>query len=430
MPHTLNLKKISFLIYGLGSSGRSVIRYFKKNKVSNYTVWDDNSNLRKKFRSKNVLDLVKALKKVDFIILSPGISLKKTKYRKILIKFQKKIITDIDLLYLSNIKFKSIVVTGSNGKSTTCKIITHLLKKNKFKVELGGNIGTPILSLNIKKNVFFVIEASSFQLSHSKYICPDYAILLNITNDHLDWHGTMQDYIESKLKIFKLQKKNNFALVNDKYKKIYKRKKYLGKLISINFKNYKKIKNKLKSEYLKSSTNDQNMNFAYALSKLLKISNISFIKSLKTFVGLPHRYEIFLKKKNTIFINDSKATNFQAAKFALSSNKNIYWIVGGLPKNKDKIDLRNTKNNIIKSYIIGKNINFFKEQLKNKVKYSITKNLNNSLIKIMNDIKLFKKRKNIILLSPCAASFDQFKNFENRGNEFKKLSKLYAKKYI
>jgi len=103
-------------------------------------------------------------------------------------------------LYLSNSKFKSIVVTGSNGKSTTCKIIAHLLKKNKFNVELGGNIGTPVLNLKIKKNIFFVIEASSFQLSHSKFIHPNYAILLNITNDHLDWHGSMQDYIKSKFK--------------------------------------------------------------------------------------------------------------------------------------------------------------------------------------------------------------------------------------
>ena len=173
MPHTLNLKKISFLIYGLGSSGRSVIRYFKKNKVSNYTVWDDNSNLRKKFRSKNVLDLVKALKKVDFIILSPGISLKKTKYRKILIKFQKKIITDIDLLYLNNVRFKSIVVTGSNGKSTTCKIITHLLRKNKFNVEFGGNIGTPVLDLKIKKILFLLLK-----LPHINFLIQNLYILI------------------------------------------------------------------------------------------------------------------------------------------------------------------------------------------------------------------------------------------------------------
>ncbi len=430
MSHTLNLKKLSFLVYGLGTTGYSVIKYLKKNKNSRFFVWDDNLKLRKKFGSRSVFNLKTTLKEVDYIILSPGISLKKTKYKKDLIKYKKKIITDIDLLYLINSKFKSIVVTGSNGKSTTCKIIAHLLKKNKYNVALGGNIGTPVLNLKFKKNVFLVIEASSFQLSHSKFIHPNYSILLNITNDHVDWHGSMQAYIQSKLKIFNLQKKNDFALVNNKFKNIFRRKKYLGKLVSVKFKEYKEIKPKIKNTYLKYSTNDQNMNFVYALSKLLKIKKKSFIKSMNSFVGLPHRYEIFLKKKNISFINDSKATSFQATKFALASSKNIFWILGGLPKFNDKIDLSHIKNNIIKSYIIGKNMNFFKKQLKNKIKFSVSKNLKNAIIKALKDIKLFKKANNIILLSPGAASFDQFKNFENRGNEFKKLSKIYAKKFI
>ena len=430
MSHTLNLKEFSFLVYGLGSTGYSVINYLKKKKITNFFVWDDNAKLRKKFRFNSVLNLKDSLKEVDYIVLSPGISLKKTRYKKDLLKFKKKIITDIDLLYLSNSKFKSIVVTGSNGKSTTCEIIAHLLKTNKFNVEVGGNIGTPVLNLKIKKNIFFVIEASSFQLSHSKFIHPNYAILLNITNDHLDWHGSMQAYIESKLKIFNLQRKNNFALVNEKFKDIFRRKKYLSKLVSIKFQDYKKIKPKIKNNYLKSNINDENMNFAYSLAKLLKIKKNSFIKSMSSFLGLPHRYEIFLRKKNITFINDSKGTSLQATKFALASSKNIYWILGGLPKYKDKIDLKYIKNNIIKSYIIGKNINFFKKQLKNKVKFSVRKNLRNAIIQALKDVKLSKQTSNTILLSPGAASFDQFENFENRGNEFKKLSRLYAKKFI
>ena len=430
MSHTLNLKKLSFLVYGLGSTGHSVVKYFKKRKIQNFSVWDDNAKLRRKFGSKGASNLKNILKEVDYIVLSPGISLEKTKYKKDLIKFRKKIITDIDLLYLSNSKFKSIVVTGSNGKSTTCKIIAHLLKKNKFNVEVGGNIGTPVLNLKIKKNIFFVIEASSFQLSHSRFIHPNYAILLNITNDHVDWHGSIQSYIKSKLKIFYLQEQNNFALVNNNFKAIFRRKKYLSRLVSIRFRDYKKIKSKIQNSYLKFSGNDENMHFVYALAKLLKIKNNSFIKSMNSFLGLPHRYEIFLKKKGITFINDSKATSFQATKFALASSKNIYWIVGGLPKDKDKLDLKYIKNNIIKSYIIGKNINFFKKQLKNKVKFSVTKNLKKAIISALRDIKLLKKTNNTILLSPSAASFDQFKNFENRGNEFKKLSKLYAKKLI
>ena len=430
MHQTLNLKKFSFLVYGLGSTGNSVIKYFKRKRIYNYFVWDDDIKLRKKFKFKNTSNLKNTLKNIDYIVLSPGINLKKTKYKKYLIRFKKKIITDIDLLYLSNQNFKSIVVTGSNGKSTTCKIIAHLLKKNGFDVALGGNIGTPVLNLKIKKNIIFVIEASSFQLYHSEFIHPNYAILLNITNDHLDWHGSMQAYIKSKLKLFNLQERNNFALVNNNLKNIFKKKKYMSKLVSIKFKDYKKIKPKIQNNYLESAINDENMNFVYTLAKLLKISNKSFIKSMSSFLGLSHRYEIFLKKKGITFINDSKATSLQAAKFALANSRNIYWILGGLPKDKDKINFKYIKNNIIKSYIIGEKISFFKKILNNKIKFTVSKNLSSSILRALKDIKISENNNNTLLFSPGAASFDQFKNFESRGNEFKRLSKLYAKKYI
>ena len=158
---------------------------------------------------------------------------------------EKKVITDLDLLYLSNKKFKSIVITGTNGKSTTSKIIAHLLKKNNFKVKLGGNIGTPVLNLNLRQDTFFIIEASSFQLSYSKFIHPNYALLLNITNDHLDWHGSKQNYINSKFRIFNLQNKNDYALINNNLTKIYKKKKYLGK--KNQSRNKRLFKNKIKN---------------------------------------------------------------------------------------------------------------------------------------------------------------------------------------
>jgi len=421
-----NFKNLSFLVYGLGVTGQSVVRFFKKNKINNYKVWDDkNKNL---YRNKRTINLNDTLKDVNYIVLSPGVSLSKSK--KKLVKYKNKIITDIDLLYLLNRNFKSIVVTGTNGKSTTCKIINHLLKNNNIKTLLGGNIGTPVLNLDLKKNIFLVIEASSYQLAHSKFICPDYAFLLNITNDHLDWHGSMKNYVNSKFKIFELQKKNQYSFVNIKFKKKFKQKKFLSKLIIPKKEDYKKLKYKIKNIYIKSNINDENMSNVFKFSKLLNISESSFIKSMNTFTGLPHRYEFFLKKKNINFINDSKATSFQATKFALENTKNIFWILGGLPKKNDKIILKGLRNNIIKSYIIGRNINFFKNQIKKKIDFNVTKNLKNSIIKALKDIKILKNEKNTVLFSPAAASFDQFLNFEMRGNEFKKLSRYYARKYI
>ena len=419
------LKELSFLVYGLGLSGRSVIKFFKKNNINNFQVWDDKQKiLNKKYRSKS---LIHTLNKVDYIVLSPGISLLK---KKILSKFRKKIITDIDLFYLNNSKSKSIVVTGTNGKSTTCKLLTHLLRKTKFKCSMGGNIGTPILDLVNRKDSFIVIEASSFQLSHSKFICPDYAFFLNFSNDHLDWHGSINKYFNSKLKIFSLQNKNNFAMINNNLKKQFKKNKLLGKLIVPKVKDYRKIKNKIKNDYLKSNINDENMSFIYTFSKLLKIREKSFFDAMKSFKGLSHRFEIFLKKGDITFINDSKATSFAATKSALQSLKNIYWILGGLPKKNDKFQLFKLKKNIIKCYLIGKNINFFRNQIKGKIDFSITKNLKNSIIQILKDSKLLKQNDISILLSPSAASFDQFENFEKRGEEFKKLCKKYARKFI
>ena len=425
MVQSSKLKEPSFLVYGLGLSGRSVINFFKKNSIKNFKVWDDKKkNLYKKYRSKN---LIHTLNQVNYIVLSPGISLLKNKK---LSKFRKKIITDIDLFYLYKNKSKSIVVTGTNGKSTTCKLIAYLLQKNKFKCSLGGNIGTPILSLKNSKNSFVIIEASSFQLSHSKFICPDYALFLNFSNDHLDWHGTKKKYLNSKLKIFYLQKKKNFAIINKNFKKKFIENKFSGKLLFPKIKDYRKIKKRINNNYLTLNINEENMSFVYTLSKLLKISDISFLKTMKSFKGLSHRFEIFLKKGNVTFINDSKATSFTAVESALCSLRNIYWILGGLPKRNDKLKLSKCKENIIKCYITGKDINFFKNQIKGRIDSTITKNLKNSIIKISKDIKLQNHTHKSILLSPGAASFDQFENFEKRGEEFKKLCKKYVRKFI
>tara|TARA_B100000242_G_scaffold218501_1_gene159749 strand:- start:182 stop:1468 length:1287 start_codon:yes stop_codon:yes gene_type:complete len=428
MPFHKNFKELSFLIYGLGLTGKSVVNFFKKNKIKNYEVWDDKNT--RLFKNKRARNLNKCLNKVDYIVLSPGVSITKAKNKHKLIKYKKKIITDLDLAYLLKKFNKSIVVTGTNGKSTTCKILTHLLKKNKFKVLLGGNIGTPILDLEIKKNTLLVIEASSFQLAYSKFISPDYAFLLNITNDHIDWHGSMKNYFNAKFRIFQNQEKYQYSFLNKKFESHFKKRNFLGKLIIPQIKRYKKIKPFLKNTYLSSNINDENMSHIFALANLLKITNKSFFNSLNSFKGLPHRYEIFLKRKNCIFINDSKATSFEATKFALKYTKNIYWILGGLPKKKDKIILRDVKKNIKRSYIIGKNINFFKNQIQNKINFYEAKTLKNSIIQALKDISNNKEKNISLLFSPASASFDQFLNFEKRGEEFKKLSRFYARKYI
>ena len=422
MRESFNFKDKSFAVYGLGLTGKSVINFLKKNNVNKILSWDDNlnnPNLKQKNKFKISLGIV------DYIVVSPGINIKKTKFKKILLKNKNKIITDLDLFFLKNKIKKSIIITGTNGKSTTCFLVHHVLKKNKIKNKLAGNIGKPILDIKFKKKEIYVIEASSFQLEYSKFIKPYCAAILNISQDHLDWHGSKKNYISSKIKIFKNQTKNDIAMLDDKnLKNIYKNSNFLGKLKFISSCPIKL--NDTKNNYLKLETNRNNIKFAYFITKLFNINKKAFLKSLISFKGLSHRHEIFLKLGSCTFINDSKATSFESTKKALRSNNNIVWITGGQPKKNDKIQVNEFKHKIIKTYIIGKHSNFFAKQLRKKIKFEIVKNLKFAVKKIF---KSFKRNKDqTILFSPASASYDQYKNFVERGDKFKNLVIKNAKK--
>ena len=433
MSFDQDFKTKSYAIYGLGLTGHSTLNFLKKSGVKNFFLWDDNSKKRNNFKVKYDRQFFKKkLNKVNYIIISPGININKSFFKKDLNKNFVKILTDIDLFFLKHDKklIKSIVVTGTNGKSTFCKILEHILKKKGLDVKSGGNIGNPILDLKMKKKTVVIIEASSFQLALSKFIKPNYAILLNITNDHLDWHKSMANYIHSKFKIFENQNTKDQAFIGEKkFLNYYKQKGFLGKINYLNNKKYNQEEKKIKNSYLKLKMNRKNLEFIFGLIKFFKISNNSAVKFLNSFRGLPHRHEEFLTKKNIKFINDSKATSFESTKYALQNNKNIFWILGGLPKKHDRIRLGKLKNNIYKAYIIGKHPSFFKKQLKNKVKFIIFLTLKQALHNIFLDLKNCSGS-STVLLSPSSASYDQFKNFEERGNQFKNLVKIYARKHF
>jgi UDP-N-acetylmuramoylalanine--D-glutamate ligase len=422
------IKENSYAIYGLGLSGTSVHKFLKKIKVKKIYTWDDKKNSKNK-KKYNLFR--RMLDKVNYIVISPGINIKKTRFKSILLKNKKKIITDLDLFYLQKLPITSIVITGTNGKSTTCKLIQHVLKTNKVNVQLGGNIGKPILDLKIKKKIIVIIEASSFQLSYSKFIKPKFAAILNITKDHLDWHGTIEDYQNSKFNIFSKQDSQDYALLNNQELiRQFGKKFFLSKLIKIRGDSAEKsIKKYIKNKYLLSKPNLENVSFVYKLSSILKIKKKIILKALNTFKGLPHRNEIFYKKRGITFINDSKATSFEATQYALKNNKNIFWIVGGRPKLGDRFNLQNLRKNIIKSYIIGKNINYFKKQIGKSVDYRSSFNLKNALQNIFKDLLFMKKKHATVLLSPASASYDQFNNFTERGDQFKKLTLKYARKF-
>ena len=418
MESLRDLKSKKIGIYGLGLTGKSVINFLRKNKFKDYFSWDD--------KTKKTPHVKKFIDKSDFIVISPGINLKNSPFKINLLKNKKKIISDLDLFYLLNkkIKMKTIMITGTNGKSTTCKMIEHLFKKVGIKTITGGNIGKPILSCKIFKKLVYIIEASSFQLEYSKFIIPNFAIILNISSDHLDWHKTKKNYQNAKFKIFSNQSSKDYALLNSKKLILkFKKKKIKSKLIFIK-KNFLKFENKISNYYLNSRTNFENMSFVYSIAKKFKIKDQNFFSAMNSFKGLEHRQELIYKKKNLTIINDSKATSFEATKFALQKYDNIFWILGGLPKKNDKIELGKLRNKIHKIFIIGEHANFFKKFLKN-LEYSLIKNLSSAVKKSIREAKKLDK-KATILLSPSAASYDQYKNFVDRGNKFKKYVKLYV----
>ena len=429
MKISTSIKDSSYAVYGLGLSGHSALNFLKKKNVKKIYTWDDKDykNNKKKFNL-----FKKSLDKVDYIVISPGINIQKTKFKLKLSKNKKKIITDLDLFYMQKIPVKSIVITGTNGKSTACKLMQHIFKTNRSDAQLGGNIGKPILDLKIKKKSIVIIEASSFQLAYTKFIKPTVAAVLNITNDHLDWHYTKKNYQNSKLKIFSKQNYDGIALLkNKKLIKLFRKKNYLSKLKIIKRDSLSNaIKQKITNNYLITEPNLENLEFANKISKIFKIKKKIFLKAINSFKGLPHRHEIFLKKNKIIFINDSKATSFESAKYALKNNKNIYWIFGGLPKIGDKFNLQGISSNIIKSFIIGKKTSYFKKKIKKIIKYKISFNLSNAIKDVFKELLLTKNNKATVLFSPASASYDQFTNFEDRGNQFKKVTKTYVKKFL
>ena len=416
-------KKI--LIYGLGLSGNSCLKYLYKN--NNVKVFDDNNSLKNKQNKKFFLDKNKILEnKFDHIVLSPGIDINKCTLKNYLLKNLKNIITELDIFYLSYPNNVKIAITGTNGKSTTCQMLHNIFNLRKLDVRLVGNIGKPPLTeTKIKKKTIFVIETSSYQIFYNKYFKTDIAVILNLNVDHLERHKNINKYAEAKVKLICDQEKNKLSFIeknNAIINKQVKKKKIKSKIIKLTYNKANYFRRKIYNTYLLDRNNLNNIHFVYKISKIFKISDYIIFKSLNLFKGLKFRNQIVIDKPKLKIINDSKSTSFSSTNGLLSTYKNIYWIVGGMFKKGDKFVLKKEYHKNIKAYIIGLNKKKFINQFKDKIKFKYVKNLKKAISNIKNDIKKDPNEKTI-LFSPAAASFDQFKNFEHRGNYFNSLIK-------
>ena len=469
---------ISFIIYGLGISGLSTAKFLAKNFTNkNIIITDDNND---KLIDQNLIDLFQSFKNIKIInsdlidqqpidsntviIFSPGIPLYFPKRHRILDiqkKFNAKLICDLELFYLLNPSNKFIGITGTNGKSTTTALVNFILKNLSLPSDLGGNIGLPCFDNQIKTNHHFVFETSSYQLDLMYQTKFHIANLINITPDHIDRHGNIENYINSKKRIFNNQNSDDFSIINidnQNTKKIYlelnNNPNFSSKIIAISNQQIPKngvaiinniLHNNIENnnlnlnfdhQFLKGQHNQQNIAFAFASVYCLIKNHPQFIEhdskqisqlildQILQFKGLDHRMQLVSKINNINFINDSKATNAESTENALKTYKNIYWIVGGRPKEGGLSILKPYLKKIVKAYLIGESTesfaNFFQQ---NKIDYEKCNELENAFNRSYSDAKMNSKNENNILLSPACASFDQWKNFEQRGNFFCDLVK-------
>ena len=416
-------KKI--LIYGLGISGNSCLSFLKKK--NDIKVFDDNYSLKNNFNKNLFIKKNEITKlKFDYIVLSPGIDIQKCDLKKYLKKNFSRIITELDIFHINYPNNIKITITGTNGKSTTCQMLYNIFKLKNLDVRLVGNIGkSPLKEKNIKKKTIFIVEASSYQIFYNKYFKADYAAILNLNIDHLERHKNFNNYAKAKIKLISDQDKGKLSLIEKDSHIINKHilnKNIKSKIIKINYNKIVFFKKHIKNEYLLDKNNLNNIHFVYEISKIFRISDVIIFSSLNLFKGLKFRKQIIYNKFNLKIINDSKSTSFSSTNGLLKTYRNIYWIVGGLFKKGDKFILEKKYYKNINAYIIGLNKDYFIKQFKNKIKFRYMKNLKNAILAIKDDIKEDNYKK-IILFSPAAASFDQFKNFEQRGNSFNFLIK-------
>ena len=419
--------KKKILIYGLGLSGISSLNFLKKN--NSVKFYDDIKKFNSKSLSKFFIkkDKINSYK-FDLIILSPGINFEKCGLQTYLKKNKKKIYTDLDIFYSYFNKNKIIAVTGTNGKSTTVQLLSDILNLSKKDARAVGNIGRGILNeKKISKNTIFVVETSSYQIEYSKIFKPNLALLLNISPDHLDRHKTFKNYLRSKLKLFCNQTEKDFAFFNKNnllVKKEIRNLKINSSRVHVDGKLKNSQRKLITNNYLKTLNNEENLSFIFAVCKKLKIKEKFIFKAINLFKGLKFRQEIIYQSKKLTIINDSKSTSFSSSKNLLKSLNRVHWILGGLPKKGDKFIFEKNRKQKIKAYIFGSFKKFYINSLKNKIAFETFNNVKFAFKKSISEIKkLNVKKHQTILFSPCSASFDEFKNFEERGKYFNFLVK-------
>ncbi|WP_298110449.1 UDP-N-acetylmuramoyl-L-alanine--D-glutamate ligase [Bradyrhizobium sp.] len=339
-----------------------------------------------------------------------------------------------------------VAITGTNGKSTTTALIAHLMRVAGYDTQMGGNIGTAILSLEPPcKGRVHVIEMSSYQIDLTPSLDPTVGILINVSEDHIDRHGTLEHYAAVKERLVAGVQDEGTAIVGvddiwcrataDRIEQAGKRvvrisvRNRLPDGIYVDHEVIWRVSGGVRNEIagigdigsLRGLHNAQNAACASAAALALGVAGDVLQKGLRSFPGLAHRMEQVGRRDNVLFVNDSKGTNADAAAHALSSFADIFWIAGGKPKAGGITSLTEYFPRIRKAYLIGEAATEFADTLGSAVAHEISKTLDVAVEDAARDAQASGLKEAVVLLSPACASFDQYRNFEIRGTKFRDL---------
>ncbi|MET0568491.1 MAG: UDP-N-acetylmuramoyl-L-alanine--D-glutamate ligase [Hyphomicrobiaceae bacterium] len=441
-------------VFGLGRSGLATAEALTAG-GARVECWDDNETGRQAAQRSGfaLSDLAAAeWSSIAALVLAPGVPLTHPEPHWVVRKAQAagvEIIGDIELFFRERAAScptsPVVAVTGTNGKSTTTALIAHILRADGRDVQMGGNIGTAILSLAPPApDRIHVIEMSSFQIDLTPSLVPSVGVLLNISADHLDRHGTLEHYAAIKERLVTNAEASLVGVDDDISRSVATQRKASGKTHwplsngrqadgyfvdgnTVCFTDGGPQRTRVIADLtgittLRGRHNAQNAAAAAGAASLLGVSAATIAQALRTFPGLPHRLEEIGRAGRTLFINDSKATNADSTEKALASfERDIFWILGGLAKEGGIAPLAPYFPRIAKAYLIGEAAEAFADTLEGKVAFARSDTLERAVAAAAADAAASPAREPVVLLSPACASYDQFKSFEHRGDAFRNL---------
>ncbi|MEO9635906.1 MAG: UDP-N-acetylmuramoyl-L-alanine--D-glutamate ligase [Parasphingorhabdus sp.] len=412
-----------YAILGLARSGMAVLESLHASGAE-LLAWDNREELRESVADKaRIADPLESdLTGFEAIVVSPGVPLNSHPIAQKAAASGVPIIGDIELFAQARSALpphRVVGITGTNGKSTTTALVHHILERSGLPAVMGGNIGLPILSQKpMAEDGVYVLELSSYQIDLTRSLDCDVALLLNISPDHLDRYSGFDAYAASKARLFDMLGSNHhaiFASADEKTQLALHGLRDLGRVENIVDTSSVAIAGQSDWPSLQGPHNLQNAIAAIATVEALGISEDQWRPALESFQGLSHRMERIAESNGVLFVNDSKATNPASTGPALGAYPKIHWIVGGLPKSDDLIECEPFYKNVVSAYTIGEAGPLFGKLLADHMPVISCE----MMLTAVQRAAANAKPGEVVLLSPACASFDQFRDFEARGDCFR-----------